>query len=252
VQIAAPELVGADAGAYSVTGCGAQILGEGASCVATVRFAPASAGATDDAALRIASDAASSPNVVTLSGTGVPAAEPPPPLPPPPPPPPSPPPATVASASAEPGPVAAAPSARPPSPSNRFTVAHIAVGAGGLVSARVDVPGPGRLAAVASVRPTARTRVALPAPGGELAIARAATAARAAGSTAIALRLTRAGRRRLLARHGRVRARLTVRYTPAGGSPRTRSRLFTLRLRDSPAGGTARTRSRLFTLRLRD
>lgn len=79
VQIAATELAGSDADQYSLSGCDAQTLNTGESCNATVRFTPASTGEHDAATLRVASDAASGPNVAELSGTGVAVVPPPPP-----------------------------------------------------------------------------------------------------------------------------------------------------------------------------
>lgn len=204
VHIAATELTGPDTGEYSASGCAPQTLNAGASCAVAVRFAPSSVGTHDAATLRVVSDAASSPNVAVLSGTGTAAVIPPAPPPPPPP---------IAEA-----------------PANIFAFPKLKVSKAGTVSGRLNLPGPGKLAALLTMKVSTATRAALKPGTGQVAIGRASKPITAAGKITIKVRLSKRGRGALRTHHGRLRVKLTLRFKPQGGASRTKSKRFTIKV----------------------
>jgi Arylsulfotransferase (ASST) len=202
VQISTTDLTGSDAEQYSISGCSAQTLAAGGSCSAAVRFTPMSTGAHDAATLRVTSNAASGPNVAPLTGTGVAAVSPPPP-----------------STIVEP-------------PSNAFTFPTLKVSKkNGTVTTRVKLPGPGKLAALETMKKhSAAARAALKPRNGEVTVARTTKTVTQAGKVTIRLRLNARGRRAVRDHSGRLRVNVRLRFKPTNGRSRTKSKTFTIKV----------------------
>lgn len=94
----------------------------------------------------------------------------------------------------------------------------------------MKLPGPGKLAALETIKASAAARAALKPGAGRIVIARTSKTATKPGKLTIRLRLNRRGRQALRQHHGRLRAKLTLRFKPTGGTSRTKSRTFTLKV----------------------
>jgi hypothetical protein len=199
LQISAIAFDGAGAGQFSLDAgsCANALIAAGAQCSVRVAFAPTVAG-VQSADLAFSSNASTSPDTLTVSGTAIaPTTPPPPPAqaanPPPPPPPP---------------PVA------PKLPSNVVRLAKVTAAAHGAITLMVKVPGPGRLAASSSARIAAKSRKAK---------ARTVTYGRVVSATikrasTVTLRIKPGALAKVLLRHAkRLPVTVTVTYTPTGG-----------------------------------
>ncbi len=220
VAVSQAIVSGTDGAHYTVEGqdCAGRTLAPGQTCGLAVTYAPSSAGSHAEATLQVLSNAASSPNDATLSAMAS-----------------APAPGPGAPEEAAPSPPAAAtapPAGRPPQrPSNSFAFPSLSVDGTGTVRATVRLPGAGSLEALQTARrPGAGAALLRPALG-TVTIARTVRRARRSGRMRIALRLNRTGRGLVRARGGRLRARLTLRFTPTGGTPRSGWRELTILVR---------------------
>jgi hypothetical protein len=128
---------------------------------------------------------------------------------------------TVHRPTSSPPPPPPPPPANAPAPSNQFTLALKRPKAGAkAIRATLTVPGPGAIRArlTASVKGAARA----------VTLADAKKSATAAGKVTLTLRLRQSARGLLRRRH-ELKARLSVTYTPTGGTALTKAKRVTLR-----------------------
>jgi hypothetical protein len=112
-----------------------------------------------------------------------------------------------------------APAATAP-PSNRFSISHLRIHRNGTITLRVKVPGPGSIDALETVPDAVLAQSLRPAPK-RLAVGRKHVGVGRARTISVTIRLNRAGKL-LLRRLPRLTGvRLSIRYTPRGGTPRT-------------------------------
>jgi hypothetical protein len=123
---------------------------------------------------------------------------------------------------ANPGPAGPGPAGG--APSNAFSVrGSSASAADGTVTVSVDLPGPGRLAGVA----TASVQVARKK---KVTVARKSLTAAKAGRVRLKLSPTRKAKG-ILKKKGRLKASLKLTFTPTGGSPKSSTRSVTFKLK---------------------
>jgi DNA-binding beta-propeller fold protein YncE len=114
-----------------------------------------------------------------------------------------------------------APGAAAPPPSNRFSISHLRINRrNGTITLRVKVPGPGSIDALETVPDAALAQELRPAPN-RLAVARKHVVVGRARTVNVTIRLNRAGRLLLRRLPFLTGVRLSIRYTPRGGTPRT-------------------------------
>jgi hypothetical protein len=218
LQIASVGLAGADAGQFTATdeGCGGAALAPGATCTVSVAFAPTSAGAHTDASLTITSDAASSPDAVALSGTGVAA--------------PSPQPAPQAPPAAQqPAPQPVASPQTPTIPSNAFKLVSARGGRGGTIVVTLKLPAAGELVVrtttkvptAAAKKPASAKRAARVSP----TIVYGATASHRSGAPAtvsVTIHPAKVAAAALKRDH-KLRVAIAIAFTPTGGKVRSQT-----------------------------
>jgi hypothetical protein len=107
-------------------------------------------------------------------------------------------------------------------PSNAFAVPSAKAGKHGQANLVLDLPGPGAVDAVATAK------VAKAAAKRTIAVAKAHANVTAAGRRVLTLKPTKQGRG-ALRRLRRLKARVAIKFTPTGGTPRTQFRSLTLR-----------------------
>ena len=116
-------------------------------------------------------------------------------------------------------------------PSNRFSFPSDPVSRpNGSVVVRVSVPGPGTLRTRATAIVDTKLLKAQPSALRTIVVAKKTAQPTRAGTVRIVLKPRRLARR-VLARRGRLRSRLRVKYTPTGGETRTKWRRVTFKLK---------------------
>jgi sugar lactone lactonase YvrE len=114
-------------------------------------------------------------------------------------------------------------SPRPPSPSNRFKVSRIRFSTNGTISFRINVPNRGKISVLETASNHGLTRTApskQPAPRW-FVYARKHLRISKAGRWTVVVAPNRRGRRLLAHQHGSFAIRLSITYTPRGGTHRT-------------------------------
>jgi hypothetical protein len=211
LRVVSVALAGSDAGQYTLTAdtCSGQEVAGGAGCGFSVNFTPTTPGSHGGAQIKVTSDAASSPDLILLSGSGVapaplqmvPQATP-----------------LVPQSSPQP-----APPKQTVAPSNVVRFSTLKAGAKGRLTLTLKFPGAGRY--------TVRTTVRLPAVKAKhgkkktkartivFGAPRSAAASRAASAT-IRISPNRAAAAALTAHH-KLRVTVSVKFTPTTGTSRT-------------------------------
>jgi PKD repeat protein len=110
--------------------------------------------------------------------------------------------------------------------SNEFSFETRTSSSNGTASLTVDVPGPGTLGLVATANVSGTAARA----GRTIKVARLTRSVAAAGPVNLTIKPSRVARR-VLARKGKLRARVKLTYTPTGGTASTQTRTVTLKLK---------------------
>jgi hypothetical protein len=212
LQITAIAFDGPGAGQFMVDpgGCAGALVAPAAQCSVSVVFAPTLAG-VQSADLGFSSNAASSPDTVTVSGTAIAPATPPPP------------PAEIVSPPPPPP-----PAVTPREPSNVVRFSKVTAAAKGLITILVKVPGAGRLSVSSKTKVKATSKKAK---------ARTITYGRVVSATAkragtVTLKIKPGAVTAVALRHAkRLAVTVTVAFTPTGGKRANKTTHTTARIR---------------------